>query len=557
MGGGKETPRQKMIGMMYLVLTALLAMNVSKTVLLGYIRVNEGMENSRDNLADNNRRVTDAFQKSIDGNPGAKPYYIRIQEAQKEFNDLILHIEKVKAKVYFETELAGDPANLKVADTMKIKNCVNGAYDNYDIPTHVLLGADEKNPDKGPLTAGELKMKMEKLQSNLMAMVEKMQKTDGEHLFPSDYDNLKKKLDHLKPKASGAKEDDHVMSWEMENFYHLPEAAVIANLTKMQVDIKNAEAEILQVFSSASGKLSIKPDKLLAKVIAPSSYIQAGQEYTADIFLSASFSKLAAGDMEVLMGVDSAAAKKGATGTSLSIVDGQGKYKVGTSGVGDKQYSGVIKFKKPDGTFEIYPFKNEYKVAPPAASVSADQMNVFYAGIPNPVTAAAAGISPNDIQISSSGSGVSQSGGSGKYMLNFTGTGECLITVSAKTDKGVKAQGPPIKFRVKPLPKPELKIAGKFAPSEMKKADLSLVGGIGAGAQNFDFAVNYVVISHEVFGKVKGVVKTEGGPGSNLSAGASAIFKGAEVGSKIYVEAKVKSPDGKIHSISSATKVTR
>lgn len=137
-----------------------------------------------------------------------------------------------------------------------------------------------------------------------------MQKTDGEHLFPSDYDNLKKKLNHLKPLASGAKEDDHVMSWEMENFYHLPEAAVIANLTKMQVDIKNAEAEILQVFSSASGKLSIKPDKLIAKVIAPSSYIQAGQEYVADIFLSASFSKLAAGDMEVLMGIDSAAAKK-------------------------------------------------------------------------------------------------------------------------------------------------------------------------------------------------------------------------------------------------------
>ena len=558
MGGGKETPRQKMIGMMYLVLTALLAMNVSKTVLLGYIRVNEGMENSRDNLADNNRRVTEAFQKSIDGNPGAKPYYIRIQEAQKEFNELILHIEKVKAKVYFETELAGDPANLKVADTMKIKNCVNGAYDNYDIPTHVLLGADEKNPDKGPLSAGELKMKFEKLQSNLMAMVEKMQKTDGEHLFPSDYDNLKKKLDHLKPLASGAKEDDHVMSWEMENFYHLPEAAVIANLTKMQVDIKNAEAEILQVFSSASGKLSIKPDKLIAKVIAPSSYIQAGQEYVADIFLSASFSKLAAGDMEVLMGIDSAAAKKGATGKSLEIIDGQGKYKVGTSGQGDQKYSGVIKFKKPDGTFEIYPFQNEYKVAPPAASVSADQMNVFYAGVPNPVTAASAGISPADIMITASGSGVSyQPTGSGKYMFNFTGTGECLITVSAKTAQGVKVQGPPIKFRVKPLPKPDAKVMGKFAPPEMKKTDLSLVSAIGAGANGFDFQANYVVLSYEVTGKVKGNVKVIAGQGSSLSPDAQNIFKLAEVGSKIYIELKVKGPDNKIYPTLCAIKVIR
>ena len=347
------------------------------------------------------------------------------------------------------------------------------------------------------------------------------------------------------------------MSWEMENFYHLPEAAVIANLTKMQVDIKNAEAEILQVFSSASGKLSIKPDKLIAKVIAPSSYIQVGQEYTADIFLSASFSKLAAGDMEVLMGIDSAAAKKGATGTSLSIVDGQGKYKVGTSGVGDKQYSGVIKFKKPDGTFEIYPFKNEYKVAPASASFSADNMNVFYSGISNPASAAAAGVSPNDIIVSATGAGVSITGSGGKYTVNCTGIGECFVTVSAKTDKGVKAQAPPIKYRVKPLPKPELKISGKFSPTEMSKAELFKVGGIGAGAANFEFAVNYVVQSHEITGKVKGLMKTASGGGSNLSTDGINIFKQAEVGSKIYVDAKVRSPDGKIHSIACATKVLR
>ena len=191
------------------------------------------------------------------------------------------------------------------------------------------------------------------------------------------------------------------------------------------------------------------------------------------------------------------------------------------------------------------------------AAVSADQMNVFYAGIPNPVTAAAAGISPNDIIISITGAGASISGSDGNYMVNCTETGECFVTVSAKTNKGVKAQGPPIKFRVKALPKPELNIGGRLAPSELKKAELSVVGAIGAGAFNFDFRVDYIVQSWEVSSMINGALKTVSGNGSSLTADGMALFKYAEVGNEIYIDAKVKSPDGKIHSIYSVTKVIR
>lgn len=83
-----------------------------------------------------------------------------------------------------------------------------------------------------------------------------------------------------------------------KNSYHLPEAAVITNLNKMQADLKNLEAEILGEYSAASGKLAIKFDKLNAKVIAPSSYIQAGQPYKADIFLAASSSAMTADMMQ-------------------------------------------------------------------------------------------------------------------------------------------------------------------------------------------------------------------------------------------------------------------
>ncbi len=316
--------------------------------------------------------------------------------------------------------------------------------------------------------------------------------------------------------------------------------------------------KFLQVFSGASGKLAIKFDAIKARVVAPSSYIAAGQPYEADIFLAASSSKLAAGDMEILIGVDSAAAAGGAKGTLVPVVGGEGKYSVGTGGEGDQEYKGVIKYKNPDGTFKYYPFEGSYKVAKSGASVSADQMNVFYAGVPNPVTAAAAGISPADISVSATGAGVRVTPkGAGKYEFNFTGTGECMVSVSAKTKDGVKSQGPPVKFRVKPLPKPELKLSGKFAPQELKKSELGMISGLGAGANGFDFQANYVVLSWEVVGKANGKLGSSAGNGNNLDQTAKQVLAKADVGSKVYIDAKIKGPDGKITSVTSAIKVNR
>ena len=234
------------------------------------------------------------------------------------------------------------------------------------------------------------------------------------------------------------------------------------------------------------------------------------------------------------------------------------KYEAGTGGEGDQTFKGVIKFKKPDGSFDYYPFEQSYKVAKSGATVSADQMNVFYAGVPNPVTAAAAGISPADISVNATGAGVKiSSKGAGKYEFTFTGVGECMVSVSAKTKDGVKSQGPPIKFRVKPLPKPEVKVGPKFAPSEIKKNELAMVGGLGAGANGFDFQANFAVVSYEITGKIRGKLSQESGNGNNLSAAAAAIFKGADIGTKVYIDAKVKGPDGKTTSTTCAIKVIK
>ncbi|MES2566661.1 MAG: GldM family protein [Bacteroidota bacterium] len=554
MGGGKETPRQKMIGMMYLVLTALLAMNISKQVLKGYIAVNESMEASKENLKENNNRILEAFKSSTDGNAAAKPYYEQVLITRKSIQETFEYVDNLKAEVAKVTEgytdVRGDTLNLKNMEKMS----------DYDLATNLLVGSDAAKPrDKSEKwSASELRDKLNKLSDKLIAQLDNMQKTDGLHLLKDDYETIKKKFLSFKPADPKGKEEGIQMSWETANFYHLPEAAIITTLNKTQADLRNLEAEIIQTFSGASGKLAIKFDAIKARVVAPSSYIQAGQPYQADIFLAASSSKLAAGDMEIIIGVDSAAAAGGAKGTLVPIVGGEGKYSVGTGGEGDQTYKGVIKYKNPDGTFKFYPFEQSYKVAKSGATVSADQMNVFYAGVPNPVTAAAAGISPADISVNATGAGVRVAPkGNGKYEFSFTGTGDCMVSVSAKTKDGVKSQGPPLKFRVKPLPKPEVKIGGKFAPPELSKSLLYNVGGLGAGANGFDFQANFVVLSWEIIGKVKGKLVPVSGSSPNLSAEAISIMKGADVGSKIYIDAKIKGPDGKVNGTTVGIKVLK
>lgn len=555
MGGGKETPRQKMIGMMYLVLTALLAMNVSKQILQGYLSVNESLVKSKKNLEENNKRVTSAFEGSIGGNAAAKPYYDKALEAQKLIHEVDHYISELRAKIVAHTEPTAQE-NEKIADTLNLRNMEK--MDDYDMPSHVLGISEPKEPEKGPFTAYELRQKLNGLHDKLVAMVESMQKDPKTKFLQEDYEGIKKKFASIKPTDSKRVEDGVEFNWEMDNFYHLPLAAVYTNLNKFQTDLKNVEAEVLLTFSAASGKLAIKFDAIKARVVAPSSYIAAGQPYEADIFLAASSSKLAAGDMEILIGVDSAAAAAGAKGTPVPLQGGEGKYSVGTGGEGDQEYKGVIKYKNPDGTFKYYPFTGAYKVAKSGVSVSATQMNVFYAGVPNPVTAAAAGVSPADISVSATGAGVRVTPkGNGTYEFNFSSTGECMVSVSAKTKDGVKSQGPPVKFRVKPLPKPELKLGGKFAPQELKKSELGMVSGLGAGANGFDFQANYVVMSWEVVGKSKGKLGSSAGNGNNLDATGKAVLANADVGSKVYIDAKIKGPDGKVTSVTSAIKVNR
>jgi gliding motility-associated protein GldM len=543
MGGGKETPRQKMIGMMYLVLTALLAMNVSKQILHGYVSVNESIEVAKENMKENNERLFKAFEDMAQNTAAAKPYLEKAVLAQKEIMETYKYIGILKTKVIAHTEKKDE----KTADTMRLEMMEKtGQIDNYDAPSGFLIGSEAASPKTGEFTASELKGKLKGLHDKLIGIVNDMQKDPKIKLPEDDYDALKKKLKSIEPDETPFMEGNVKFGWEAKNFYHLPEAAVVTTLNKMQADLKNVEADILQVFSGASGKLAIKFDAITARVVAPSSYIQAGQPYEADIFLAASSSKLGAGDMEIMIGVDSAAAAGGAKGSLVPIVGGEGKYSVGTGGQGDQTYKGVIKYKMPDGTFKYYPFEKAYTVAAPAVAVEAEKMNVFYIGVDNPVAISAAGVAPANLVVNATGGGVTKTGGAGgKFILRFTTPGECVISTSAKTKDGTKPQGPPKKFRVKKIPDPITKVGGKSGTVDIKKSELAAIGGVIAALDGFEFDAKFIVTSFELSAVVKGALKSVACSGNNLNDEARQILKSAGTGSKVFFEnVKARGPDG-------------
>ncbi|MCX7728847.1 MAG: gliding motility protein GldM, partial [Bacteroidia bacterium] len=493
MAGGKETPRQKMIGMMYLVLTALLALNVSKQILRGFITVNESMETTIANLDENNKRVLESFKHAAENNPAAKPYYEKALEASKYIEEAVKYFEETKFDVIKKTDQVPN-----VDKTYKL-DLDKGKIDDYDTPTGMLIGSDPSKMIDGEHSAKALRRKLEALVDKLTKMVDEMQQNPKTKFLKEDYEQIKKKIENLRPKDSDKIEDGLKQTWEIVNFNHLPMAAVVTNLNKMIADMKNTEAELYQVFAAASGKIALKFDKLSAKVIAPSSYIQAGQQYKADIFLAASSSAMTADMMEVLVGAeyDSITKQLKSPGNPIKIEDGMGKYEVQTSGQGEQTLKGVIKFKKPDGTYDYYPFSTTYMVAAPSVAVEPEKMNVFYIGIENPVVISAAGVSPTDLVVSISGAGGKTiPKGGGKYIVTVTTPGECKISVSAKTKDGIKPQGPPKVFRVKRIPDPLPKIGGVVANGtiEMNKVTFSSINSIGVELINFDFDVKFTVV---------------------------------------------------------------
>jgi len=547
-GGG--TPRQKMIGMMYLVLTALLAMNVSKSILEAFVIVNEGLERTNENFEKKNQKLYTDFKGALEKDPNkTQPYFDRAQKAKKLSEEIVAYINRVKKHVIEKT----DKKEKAVADTIHLKYV--DAKDNYDVPTEVLIGSEPATPIDGDLTALDLKKKIAKYRDELIALF-----ADSKLFLPSDKKDIEVKLKGGLDLPDGV-ENGVKAGWEVVNFYHLPLAAVVVNLSALETQVKNAEVDVVSKLLSSVSANDFKFDKLQAKVIAPSSVIIQGDEYKADVLLVASNSTsspkilLCAVDTSKNDGETDPRLNKNDPGKEIPVSGGVGKYKVGAGSPGEQKWSGVIQVEKPSGGFNYYPFASSYIVTPPALVVSPTKMNVLYIGVDNPVDISVPGYAPDLVTPSVTGGSIKPDAKKGSYIVTCpAGSKEASISVAVKQGGSNKPMQGAFKFRVKPLPDPVAKVGGKESGGVIPKNLLLASGGVAAVMKGFDFDLKVTVASYTVSLNVGGEFKSASATGYNFSPEVTALLnKVKNNGRVIFEDIKVRMPDGTVRTLPPVT----
>ncbi len=527
MASAKDTPRQKMIGMMYLVLTALLALNVSKDILDAFIVVDKGLETTNSNFTDRNDALYSLFDlaKSVDP-VKVTPNWKSAQVVKKESASLIDYIDKLQKQLIAKTE----GIDQSIADTIQMSNIES--KENYDTPTNILIGNSE---DGSAGASRELKNKLNDFKSKLT-----------NYILPQDRTKVKVGINTEDPKHNSENEN-----WEVYNFYNRPLVATLTILSKIKNDIKNAEATTVDYLLKLVEVGNLKFDTVAAKVIPQSNYVMLGEEYKADIFLAA-FNKTK--NPEINVGDYNEASKTfNGTPNIITVERGMGKYNVNTKKEGIVDYSGTVKVVAPDGKEIVFPFKSEYIVAKPALTVAAESMNLVYRGLENPISVSVPGI-PNEKLTVSASNAILINKGNGKYIVKPIADGEVKVNVFADLENGEKRNMGIQILRVKRIPKPEAKIGNIINEGKMSKSEFDVQSIIQAYYLNFGFQANCFVKSFDMSYETNGVIGTVSVKGNNINDELKKVYRQLRKNSRVYFEnIKATGPDGLEVSLSPLT----
>lgn len=507
MAGYKETPRQKMISMMYLVLTALLALNVSVEIIEAFVIVNQSIEGTNENLKSKIDETYARFeQQHLLNEAKVGPYWNKAQEVQKISNDMVQYIESVKWEAISRSE--GIP--LEEAKVLPLRD-VKGK-DKYDATTNYFIGPSQDG-SKGK--SRELKEKIIQFKAEVLnGLDEETRKS------------IKLGLDVEGPfqDASGAKQN-----WEMHNFYHTILAANVTFLNKLIADVRNIESDVVSTLFSEITASDYKFDAVAARVIPNSRLVFTGDTYEAEILVAAVDSKT---NPDVVI-----------NGNRVPAQNGIAKYSVNASSTGLQNYKGTIKVVGPDGDTKEYPFEESYYVMTPSLTVAPTKMNVFYANVDNPVSISASGIPEAQISASIS-TGTIRKHGKEWVVRVPLGSPKAVVSVS-HNDGGTSRNMGRAEFRIKRVPDPKAYIANTDGGPVQKSMLLASRAIIPKMPDDFDFDLNFEIVSYTFVGVRGGDMFEEKGVGNVLSQKMQTFIANSKRGQRIWLEdIMAKGPDG-------------
>ena len=519
MAGGKISPRQKMINMMYLVLTALLAMNVSKEVINAFKNVDSSINKTIKVLNDKNASTYSALEDAA-ADPQTKEKAMIWKPIAGQIsslsNALITDIDKYKMEIT-------QASKLETKDGEEVYK-----YDDLNSNTRIMI----KNK-KGE----EIYNKVKKYKEDVISVLKSANVApEMKQAHLAAVANFEKSLpcELIIPKKSsyGKAYPQNAEGWTQSSFYMTPAVAGITVLSKIQNDVKSSEGMLSDYCLAQIGKVKIIYDKFAAVASANTTYCMPGEE------------------IEITAGVgafnDQAEPKISIGGPVPLNVDGVAVKKIKAGGPGEYPVNVTISFTTPSGEQKSVNKLIKYVVGQPSgAALMLDKMNVFYIGLDNPVTVSS-GTGDERTKLSASGGGVTLAKSApGKYIVRATTIGESTITISDGK------QNTAFKYRVKRVPDPVTTIGGTIKGGKIPKGTLQVQQGVKAILENFDFDAKFTVNSFEFTYVPKNGDPREGRvSGDRFSADWTSAVNACKPNDVFMIEkVKVTGPDGSQRTI--------
>ena len=450
------SPRQKMINLMYVVLMAMLALNVSTEVLNGFSIVEESLNRTTANAARENQALYDDFAEQMQKNPAKVKQWFDKSQLVKQMSDSLYNLAAdLKLAIVQEADgKDGDPQNIRNKEDLEAAN-------------QVMLA-----PSRG--RGAELFKAINTYRDRLLTMV-----TD-DHQKKMIASNLT--TDIPKDAMTMGK------NWQEYMFESMPAAAAVTLLSKLQSDVRYAEGEVLHTLVSNIDVKDIRVNALNAFVIPNSQTIVRGDKFSAHIVMAAVDTTQVP---QIFIG-----------GREVNLPNGI--YETVTGRTGDFTLSGYIQIQNGNGELIKRDFEQKYTVVDPSATVSADLMNVLYAGYNNPLSVSVPGVPLNKVQATMSG-GTLQPVGPGRYIARPTAVGQNVTITVTSTNTGRAQQMGQFTFRVRRLPDPTPYIAMRddsgspvrYKGGGLSKAQLLAADGIGAAIDDGILDIAFKVQSFE------------------------------------------------------------
>ncbi len=476
MAGGKQTPRQKLIGLMYLIFLALMALNVSVEVLDSFPLIDRGIQETNKNFEMKVDMIYDDFNAQVQNfsKEHVSPYHEQALYIRERADSLVSYIMTNRTlMISMQNNIS-----FEEADTLDLIDLRQ--KDNYTRSTRFWL--EEGGASGGPGTRAYM------LRGKIEAF-----KFDIDSILESHNQSVKLGLDTEGPFYR----QDTRIDWQTYNFERVISVAVATNLSRMVTEVRNAQFDAISMLYDLIHAGQFRFDEVSARIVPESRVVMQGGHFEADVFVAAIDTRQ---DPQVF--VDGIG--------RIPVRDGVGRLRLAASAPGSQTISGRIVVRSPAGVETSHAFRTQYTVESPMATVSPTRMNVFYAGLENPVSIAAGGVPTENLvaEISAGGSLARQRDGS--YIVTVDpDVSEVNITVRARVGDRMETMAV-TPFRILRTPDPTAYVSGQRGgriPRQLLTRPQTIIEA--RMAEDFVFDLQYEVARFQMHTEVAGELRRE------------------------------------------------